>query len=87
MLSIQLIKVDNPKADEKWKKYFDVHAKRLRCIKWGNEYGDKYTEIQKFVGDPVYFTPLWCEVECSKGVGAIKKMSVVQYLYDFIFEI
>lgn len=83
MLSIQLIKynkhrVDNPKTDEKWKKYFDVHAKRLRCIKWGNEYGDKYTEIQKFVGDPVYFTPLYIPNDiCMKCFGCCRKCSSI----------
>ena len=64
MLSICLIKyykqkIINPKSDERWRKFYKRHDKKLKSYGWENEYQKKYLFIKKFVGDPIFKTALF----------------------------
>lgn len=64
MLSICLIKyykqkIINPKSDERWRKFYKRHDKKLKSYGWENEYQKKYPIIKKFVEDPIFKTALF----------------------------
>ena len=64
ILSIDLIKynkqkIEFPKSDELWRRFYKRHNKKLRSYPWENNYKRKYLSIKSFAKDPIYRTPLY----------------------------
>ncbi|GMM47449.1 hypothetical protein DAPK24_040240 [Pichia kluyveri] len=78
MITINLIKyqrkkIESPKSDKGWKRYYKGKGKKLRSYGWGNKYKNLYPNVQMFTEDPVYSTPLYVSAgTCINCFGSCK---------------
>ncbi|GMM46540.1 hypothetical protein DAPK24_031150 [Pichia kluyveri] len=64
ILSINLIKyhkqkIEFAKSDEKWRRFYKRHDRKLKSYAWENNYKKKYPFLKSFVRDTIAITPLF----------------------------
>ena len=82
MITINLIKyqrkkIESPKSDKGWKRYYKGKGKKLRSYGWGNKYKKLYPNVQMFTEDPIYSTPLYVSAgTCRNCFGSCRECAL-----------